>query len=255
MSVKTVEHASGLRIIAVMQRFFTSVIAVLSTALVSAGCADSHSAGTERLRRAVIAAYPAASPAVLERFLSLDRGRLLGTAAPVLLYEDRTVPIGLGQVASRPSVVVRMTQELRVEPGMRVLEVGTGSGVQAALLASLGARVCSIERHLELVRRTKERFRGLGFHEVEIRQGDGSAGWAAGGADNELFDRILVTCAAAAVPPALAAQLVEGGLLIMPLGDPLAAQRLTRFVKRQGRLVLDADLGPVAFVPLVPARP
>ena len=139
-----------------------------------------------------------------------------------------------------------MTQWAEVAPGDRVLEVGTGSGYQAAVLAELAEKVFSIEIRPELARQAAARLKNLGYGRVQIKSGDGYRGWP----EAAPFDAILVTAAASQVPPALTAQLKEGGRLVIPLGPPRGAQTLMRYRRVQGKLVQEASL-PVRFVPLV----
>jgi protein-L-isoaspartate(D-aspartate) O-methyltransferase len=161
-------------------------------------------------------------------------------------YDDRALPIEEGQTISQPFVVARMTELLEVEPGDRILEIGTGSGYQAAVLGSLGARVRSIERWEGLAETAREHLRALAIQGVEVVVGDGSAGDPAGAP----WDGILVTAAAPAIPSALRDQLAVGGRLVIPVG-PRHVQELM-VVER----VAEADWrewsdGPVVFVPLV----
>jgi protein-L-isoaspartate(D-aspartate) O-methyltransferase len=161
-------------------------------------------------------------------------------------YDDRALPIEEGQTISQPFVVARMTELLEVEPGDRILEIGTGSGYQAAVLACLGARVRSIERWESLAETAREHLRALAIQGVEVVVGDGSAGDPAGAP----WDGILVTAAAPAIPAALRDQLAVGGRLVIPVG-PRHVQELM-VVER----VAEADWrewsdGPVVFVPLV----
>jgi len=163
-----------------------------------------------------------------------------------LAYDDCALPIACGQTISAPSVVARMTALLRVGDRHTVLEIGTGSGYQAAILARLVRRVTSIDRYRTLVRAAEERWAALGIRNVSAIVGDGLQGWKT----QAPFDRILVTAAVAAAPANLVAQLVDGGILIAPIGEPEKAQRLTLFEKH-GETVDTRDLGAVRFVPLV----
>ncbi len=161
-------------------------------------------------------------------------------------YGDHPLPIGGGQTISQPYIVALMTQWAEVAPGDKVLEVGTGSGYQAAVLAELTDQVWSIEILPELARQAAARLKDLGYGRVRVRSGDGYQGWP----EAAPFDAILVTAAAPRVPPALTAQLKEGGRLVIPLGPPGGVQNLVRYRKVQGKLVEEASL-PVRFVPLV----
>ncbi len=161
-----------------------------------------------------------------------------------LAWENRPLPIGSGQTISQPYIVARMTELLRVFPGAKVLEIGTGSGYQAAVLAELGARVFSVERIPDLALRAAETLSGLGY-DVKVRVGDGTEGWP----EEAPFDRIIITAAAPRVPEPLLEQLAEGGVLVAPLGDRWL-QHLTVIEKRGGKLRREVDI-PCAFVPLV----
>jgi protein-L-isoaspartate(D-aspartate) O-methyltransferase len=183
---------------------------------------------------------------VLTAMRTVPRHLFIDEALASRAYEDTALPIGQGQTISQPYVVARMTAAL-IEDGMpaRVLEVGTGSGYQAAVLAALGIETWTVERIEELLRTARRRFRHLGLN-VRTKHDDGRAGWS----EYAPFDGILVTAGAAALEPDLFTQLAEGGRLVAPLGSA-SSQRLLRFRRRGGELVQD-DLGGVVFVPLLP---
>ena len=162
-------------------------------------------------------------------------------------YADTPLPIGHEQTISQPAVVALMTQLVRPRPGLRVLEVGTGSGYQAAVLAATGARVWTIEIFRVLADEARARLRRLGYRAVQVRHGDGYAGWAEAGP----FDAVVVTAGADSIPPALIEQLAPGGRLVMPVGDPWADQRLVLLEKDSAGRVASRDLLPVRFVPLL----
>jgi len=161
-------------------------------------------------------------------------------------YDDRALPISCGQTISAPSVVALMTAQLDVRDRHKVLEIGTGSGYQTAILAKLARRVTTIDRYHSLVREAEARWQALGLRNISAMTGDGMAGWSR----QAPFDRILVTAAAEKAPSNLVAQLVDGGILIAPLGPADDVQRLTLFEK-DGEQVETRDLGAVRFVPLV----
>jgi protein-L-isoaspartate(D-aspartate) O-methyltransferase len=163
-----------------------------------------------------------------------------------LAYGDFPLPIGQGQTISQPYIVALMSQWAEVHPGDRVLEVGTGSGYQATILAELTDKVFTIEILPELAQTAAARLQELGYAQVRVKAGDGYLGWP----EMAPFDAILVTAAAARVPPALAEQLREGGRLIIPLGEAGGDQTLVRLRKMGGKLQEEARL-PVRFVPLV----
>jgi protein-L-isoaspartate(D-aspartate) O-methyltransferase len=185
-------------------------------------------------------------PRVLIAMGTVPRHRFVPAAMVSQAYGDYPLPIGEGQTISQPYIVALMTQWAQVHPGDKVLEVGTGSGYQAAVLAELTDQVFSIEILPELARQAAARLKELGYGRVRVRCGDGYRGWP----EEAPFDAILVTAAAPQVPPALTAQLKEGGRLVIPLGPSAGAQTLVRWRKEQGKLVEEASL-PVRFVPLV----
>jgi protein-L-isoaspartate(D-aspartate) O-methyltransferase len=186
---------------------------------------------------------------VLMAMSQVPRHRFVPEALGPQAYEDFPLPIGLGQTISQPYIVALMTQWAEVHPGDRVLEVGTGSGYQAAVLAVLTDRVFSIELRPELARQAAARLKDLGYGKVQVRRGDGYQGWP----EEAPFDAILVTAAAPRVPQALQTQLKEGGRLVIPLEDSYGSQTLVQFCKQQGKLVEKASL-PVRFVPLMRPR-
>jgi len=161
-------------------------------------------------------------------------------------YEDVALPIGQGQTLSQPQVVATMTQALRANRRLKVLEVGTGSGYQAAVLAQLCRRLYTIERHRELLAVAEERFAALRLHNITCRAGDGSKGWP----EQAPFSRIIVTAAAQEMPATLLDQLSPDGILIAPIGRPGAMQDLVRLTRREKGFE-EESLGQVRFVPLV----
>jgi protein-L-isoaspartate(D-aspartate) O-methyltransferase len=164
-----------------------------------------------------------------------------------LAYEDTPLPIGQDQTISQPYIVALMTELVRPMPGDRVLEVGTGSGYQAAILAAAGCRVWTIEIFAALADEARARLRRLGYRDVVVRHGDGYAGWA----EEAPFDAVVVTAGADAVPPALVEQLAPRGRLAMPVGDPHTDQRLVLLEKDSLGRVSTRYLVPVRFVPLL----
>ncbi len=164
-------------------------------------------------------------------------------------YADQALPIACGQTISQPYVVAYMTEQLGVKPQHRVLEVGTGSGYQAAVLSRLAREVVSIERYRTLAETARARLKTLGYDNVEVIVGDGLAGAPV----RAPFDRIIVTAAAETVPQALVDQLAEGGVMILPLGPHGGTQELIRLTKTAGELKRE-NLIAVRFVPLLPGR-
>ena len=185
-------------------------------------------------------------PELLRAFATVERHAFVEGDEP---YGDHAMPLGSGQTISQPYVVARMTEAARPPDGWRdaqTLEVGTGSGYQAAILAELGARVTSIERHEDLAAKARDRLSAAGYADVSVIVGDGTEGWAAGAP----YRSILVTAGGPSVPEPLLEQLDRsGGRLVMPVGNRLH-QYLT-LVKRDGDNLHSAELEPVVFVPLI----
>lgn len=164
-------------------------------------------------------------------------------------WEDTALPIGHGQTISQPTVVARMVQALNPDKNLKVLEIGSGSGYQTAILSYLFRRVYAIEREGNLMQRAEDRIAELRRHNVTGRVGDGSLGWT----EQAPFERILVSAASEEIPPLLWDQLAVGGIMVCPLGEERDEQRIMRFVKTDGIPDVE-DLGPVRFVPLVSGR-
>jgi protein-L-isoaspartate(D-aspartate) O-methyltransferase len=183
--------------------------------------------------------------AVLTAMTAVPRHRFVPPQYQAQAYDDAPLPIGLGQTISQPYIVALMTQALCLTPASRVLEIGTGSGYQSAVLASITPHVWSVETLAELVGAARERLHGLGYP-VEVRAGDGRLGWP----EQAPYDGIIVTAAAPDVPPALAAQLADGGRLVIPVGETTWNQTLWLIKKSAGRLEREF-LCEVRFVPLV----
>jgi protein-L-isoaspartate(D-aspartate) O-methyltransferase len=192
-----------------------------------------------------IAARGIRDPGVLKAMSDVPRHLFVPPEAVDLAYEDRPLLIGEGQTISQPYIVALMTECLALEAGDKVLEIGTGSGYQAAVLGRIAGRVFTIEIHEALARRAAETLERLGFRNVRVRSGDGFFGWP----EEAPFDGIIVTCAVPEVPPALFAQLAEGGRLVIPLGDVLSYQELTVVTKKAGKPVVERVLD-VRFVPM-----
>ena len=165
-------------------------------------------------------------------------------------YENVTLPIGHQQTISQPLVVALMSQALEINDRNKVLEIGTGSGYQAAVLSKLCRRLYTIERHAELLQTAESRLNKLRVTNITTRAGDGAKGWP----EQAPFDRIMVTAAAAKIPETLLAQLGIGGLMVLPVGSENEEQRLVR-VRRTEEGYDREDMGPVRFVPLVRGFP
>lgn len=184
--------------------------------------------------------------AVLKAIAEVPRERFIDEAMSHKAYDNTALPIGLGQTISQPYMVARMTELLALQPNSRVLEIGTGSGYQTAVLAHLAPHVYSVERIKSLQWQAKRRLKQLDLHNVSTRHGDGWQGWASRGP----FDAIIVTAAAPEIPPELLAQLAEGGRLVLPVGEAAQPQFLRR-IQRRGDEYLVESIEPVRFVPLV----
>jgi len=165
-------------------------------------------------------------------------------------YENVALPIGNGQTVSQPYVVALMTEKLELGERQTVLEIGTGSGYQTAVLASLCRRVFSIERHRELLRDAERRFEELRLRNIVCRFGDGTKGWP----EQAPYDRVIVTAAAPEVPSTLIDGLAPGGVLVAPVGEDHRDQQLVRIRRNDDRFSTE-DLGLVRFVPLVAGLP
>jgi protein-L-isoaspartate(D-aspartate) O-methyltransferase len=166
-------------------------------------------------------------------------------------WENSALPIACGQTISQPLVVGLMTQALAVGDRMKVLEVGTGSGYQSAILAKLCRRLYSVERHRKLLAEAEARFKRLRIHNITARVGDGALGWP----EQAPFDRIMVTAAAPDIPPTLVEQLKPGGIMVLPVGDCVGIdQELVRVTRTDHGIDIQPFL-PVRFVPLLPGVP
>jgi protein-L-isoaspartate(D-aspartate) O-methyltransferase len=226
------------------------------------------SGGSMESREAIVAAKPAADDvermefqlalrrrgisdqAVLRAMEDVPRENFVAPGFTESAYADQALPIECGQTISQPFVVAYMTEQLEVGPQDRVLEIGTGSGYQAAVLSRLAREVVTIERYRTLADTASARLKTLGCANVTVRVGDGMAG----APDLAPFDRIMVTAAAEAVPEALVAQLADGGKMVLPVGPRHDAQYLVKLTKRPDGELTREELIAVRFVPLLPGQ-
>jgi protein-L-isoaspartate(D-aspartate) O-methyltransferase len=189
-------------------------------------------------------------PAIVRAMATVPREAFVPRALAEFAYDDSALPIDANQTISQPYVVALMTEALELERDDRVLEIGTGSGYAAAVLAEIAAEVYTIERHCELADAARERLAALGLRNVLVRCADGTLGWP----EAAPFDAIVVAAGGPAVPQSLRAQLAFGGRLVMPVGGAERVQRLL-VVRRIGdSQYRETDLGPVRFVPLIGAE-
>jgi len=192
----------------------------------------------------------AMSAAVRGAMGKVERHRLVPAGEESRAYRNHPLPIGSGQTISQPYIVALSTDLLNLKGGETVLDIGTGSGYQAAILAEIAARVYSIEIIPSLGNEARKRLDELGYRNVEVRIGDGYQGWP----ENAPFDGIVVAAAAPQVPPALVAQLKPGGRMVIPVGGSGDIQYLKVIEKRADGTIDDKRVLPVRFVPLVPGR-
>jgi protein-L-isoaspartate(D-aspartate) O-methyltransferase len=186
---------------------------------------------------------------VLRAMDEVPREHFVSPADVAAAYADHAMPIACGQTISQPYVVAYMTERLAVEPAHRVLEVGTGSGYQAAVLSRLAREVVTVERYRTLADMARIRFETLGYDNIDGRAGDGLAG----APDRAPYDRIMITAAAEAVPPALIEQLAPDGIMVLPLGPHRGPQAVVKLTKLANGIKRE-DLIGVRFVPLVSGK-
>ncbi len=193
-----------------------------------------------------IAARGVHNKAVLEAMRKVPRHLFVPDAYDDLAYDDRPLPIGAGQTISQPYIVAYMTELIRPEPTYKVLEIGTGSGYQAAVLSEIVDQVYTIELIETLATRAEKLLQELNYDNIKVKCGDGYEGWE----EFAPFDAILVTAAAESIPPPLIEQLKEGGIMVIPIGDQTYHQELKVVQKRRNRIV-SRNVAPVRFVPFI----
>lgn len=184
---------------------------------------------------------------VLQAMHAVPREEFVDENSRGLAYRNAPLGIDCNQTISQPLIVAIMTAALELSPGDRVLEIGTGSGYQAAILSQLAAEVFTIERHPQLAQGARERLARLGYDKVHIQEGDGTRGWP----EEAPFDGIVVTAAGPSVPESLKNQLKVGGRLVIPVGEETHDQSLLRVIRRSEDEFAEENLGGVRFVPLI----
>lgn len=224
-----------------------SLAALFATTPLVAGQPEDAWSGLRAHMVDVIEEFGVRDSATLEAMRTVPRHEFVPAAYRSRAYGDHPIPIGLGQTISQPYIVAYMTEYLAPHPGLKVLEVGTGSGYQAAVLAATGADVYTIEIFGELASQAADRLRRLGWDGVHTRHGDGHFGWP----EEAPFDAIIVTAAAGFIPPALVEQLKPGGRMIIPVGNAYTTQNLIAVTTNAEGDVRTRALLPVRFVPLL----
>lgn len=225
--------------------FKFSVIILMVLWVKTSSCQNAYEVQRERMVKTQLIARDIDDPATLSAMLQVKRHEFVPTAVKPYAYADGALPIGHGQTISQPYIVAYMTQELKPKPNHRVLEIGTGSGYQAAVLATIVDTVYSIEIVEPLGIEAKDRLQRLGYHNVITKIGDGYHGWP----DKAPFDAIIVTAAVDdEIPPALLDQLAEGGRMIIPVGRIPFYRNLILVTKKNGKIRTKKRI-PVSFVP------
>lgn len=207
--------------------------------------ADPYALKRQQMVRNDIRGRDVKEPKVLSAMSNVPRHLFVPPEYRNKAYEDHPLPIGEGQTISQPYVVALMTEALKLKGGDRVLEIGTGSGYQAAVLAEIVREVYTVEIRKNLAEKAESVLKELGYLNVKVKYGDGYFGWE----EAAPFDAIIITAAANHIPPPLIKQLKEGGRLIVPLGSTVYLQTLILATKLKGQLDIE-QLGPVAFVPM-----
>ena len=184
---------------------------------------------------------------ILEVMREVDRQKFVPEKYSDIAYEDRAIPIGEGQTISQPFIVAFMTENLKLKPGHKVLEVGTGSGFQTAVLSKLGAKVSTIEINKKLFKESLKRLTYLGYDDISFHHGDGNKGVP----EQAPYDRILVTAAPAEIPRDLLGQLAKNGIMVIPVGNQSEVQYLYRIKKLDDDKIEQEKILPVHFVPLI----
>ncbi|NLJ48466.1 MAG: protein-L-isoaspartate(D-aspartate) O-methyltransferase [Candidatus Atribacteria bacterium] len=229
------------------KKFLITILIVwIIFALISSADAEQYDQERQLMVEKQIKQRGIVDPQLLDAMLKVPRHLFVPENLTLMAYNDTPLPIGYGQTISQPYIVALMTESLNVKKGFKVLEIGTGSGYQAAVLAEMGCQVFTIEVIKILADTAQERLKHLGYPEINVQWGDGYFGWK----EEAPFDSIIVTCAIDHVPPPLIEQLKEGGKMVIPVGPPYSLQTLWLFTKEQDQLTSE-NLGEVIFVPLL----
>lgn len=226
------------------------VLGLMPKSGVFAAEADPFAEARERMVRETIELRDVSDPATLRAMRAVPRHEFVESGMVRQAYADRPLPIGYGQTISQPYIVAYMTELLQVEPGDVVLEIGAGSGYQAAVLAEIVDQVYTIEIVPQLAELSTERMKRLGYDNVTVKEGDGYFGWE----EHAPFDGIIVTAAATHIPPPLVEQLKPGARMVIPVGPPMQVQTLMLVEKDDEGQVRQRSLMPVRFVPLTGER-
>jgi protein-L-isoaspartate(D-aspartate) O-methyltransferase len=207
---------------------------------------EQYEKARERMVAEQIEARGINNQSVLDAMRKVPRHLLIPEPYRVFAYTDRPLPIGYGQTISQPFIVAQMTELIEPRATFKVLEIGTGSGYQAAVLAEIVKEVYTVELVKELGQLSAEQLKELGYNNIHIKIGDGYEGWA----DHAPYDAIIVTAAATSVPQPLVDQLKEGGKMVLPVGGPSETQMLKLLIKKKGK-INTRDIIPVRFVPFI----
>lgn len=200
----------------------------------------------EQMVEVQIRARDVRSKVVLDAMRVVPRHLFVPKSVQSMAYDDRPLPIGQNQTISQPYIVAYMTEQINPKPGMKVLEIGTGSGYQAAILAQIGCQVFTIELLEPLANRATNTLKELGYTHVNVKCGDGYQGWP----EEAPFDAIIVTAAPEYIPPRLIEQLKDGGIMVLPVG-PVNSVQFLKLVTKKGSKTTETNLLPVRFVPMI----
>ncbi len=233
-----------------MRVLLTCAVCVLVALTAAETNADTFSQQRESMVKNTIALRGVTDPLTLEALRSVERHKFVESSLERMAYADRPLPIGYGQTISQPYIVAAMTEMLQVKEGAVVLEIGAGSGYQAAVLAEFVGHVYTIEIVPELAELSSKRMKKLGYDNVTVKEGDGYFGWE----EHAPFDGIIVTAAATHIPPPLVEQLKPGARMVIPVGPPMQVQNLMIVEKQEDGTVIQRSVMPVRFVPLTGER-